>query len=263
MAFAAGALSKVLIGQTTAQLSSAAASGGVGPYTYQWYRSTTSGFTPGAGSLISGATSLALSDSGLLPGVIYYYEVVATDVGNSGATANSSQLAVATEPGLSQNQFAQSPIVGIVDLINSASNIIACQVDPSVSSPVYPGQGVKIVANTAGGTPKVAPVASKSDPVFGFAKFNIKDIQYASQGNPAVFVAAGQTLEVAMWGTCIWCYATGAVSQFAEVCLDPSYVGGVQAVGNSATIVGMAIDGSASGGLIRVMLTPNPAYATA
>lgn len=253
MSFAAGALSKVLVGQSTAQLSSAVATGGTGPYTYQWYRSTTTGFTPGAGNLISGATSLALSDSGLIPGTTYYYKVIATDTGNSNVTATSSQLTVGTEAGLSQNQFAQSPIVGVVDMKVGPTNVIAAQVDSSVVSSILPGQGVKIVASTAGGIPKVAPVSANNDPAIGFAAFNVKDLQYV----------AGQNLEVALWGTVIWCWATAAIVQFAQVCLDVTYVGGVQPTGGTATAMGWAFDGCAAAGLIRVMLLPNASFATA
>jgi len=259
MTYAAGALSKVLVGQSNVNLSSAVATGGTGPYTYQWYRSTTTGFTPGAGNIITGATSLTLADSGLLAGTTYYYVVVATDTGNSNVTANSSQLTVATEAGQSPNQFAQTQLVGLVDLRVGATNVVPMQVDVSVGTSaapynvIYPGQAVKIVANTSGGTPKVAPISSKSDAAIGFVIYNIKDIQYV----------AGQNLEVAMWGSVIWLYATGAITQFAEVCLDNTFVGGCQATGNSATWIGWAIDGCSAAGLIRVMLMPNVAYATA
>lgn len=257
MSLAAGALTKTLVGSSTAYLTSAVATGGTGPYTYQWYRSQTSGFSVGAGNIITGATALTLSDSGLLANNTYYYKVVATDTGNSNVTATSTQLLVLTEPSLSPNQFAQSQVVGLVDMKIGPTNLIACQVDVSVGSSatpqIYPGQGVKIVANTSGGIPKVAPISSKSDSCIGFAAFNIKDLQYV----------AGQNLEVAMWGTVIWCFATGAVTQFAEVCIDPTYVGGVQATGNTATFIGWAMDGAAAAGMIRVMLMPNIAYATA
>jgi hypothetical protein len=261
MALTAGALSKVLVSQSTASLSSTAASGGTGPYTEQWYRSTVTGFTPGAGTLVPGGTSLSLLDSGLVPGTVYYYVVVYTDVGAS-TTINSAQLSVAMEPGLLPNQFAQGNIVGIVDMKVGPTNVIAAQVDLSVTSVIYPGQAVKIVPNTAGGTPKVAPITLKSDPAIGFAIFNIKDIQYASPGNPAAFASAGQTLSVALMGTIIWCYATSAVTQFQDVCIDPTYVGGVQPAGNSATRIGWAFDGSAAAGLVRVMILQNSTYAT-
>ncbi len=253
MSVTAGALSKTLVGQTTAQLTSAAATSGTSPYTYQWYQSTVNGFSAGAGNLVSGQTGLVANFSGLIPGQTYYYLVIATDTGAGNATSTSAQLTAIQEPGLSQNQFAQSPIVGVVDMSVGPTNIIAAQVDQSVTSQIYPGQAVKIVANNSGGIPKVAPIAAKGDAAIGFAKFTIKDLQYV----------AGQNLEVAMWGTVIWCYATGAITQFAEVCIDPTYVGGVQATGNTATFIGWAMDGAAAAGLIRVMLMPNIAYATA
>jgi hypothetical protein len=253
MALAAGALSKVLVGQSVANLSSAVATGGTGPYTYQWYESTTSGFTPGAGNIVTGQTALTASFSGLSGGTNYYFVVVATDTGNGNATANSAQLTVATEPSLSQNQFALQTIVGIVDMKVGPTNVMAAQVDVSVTTQIFAGQAVKIVANTNGGILKVAPISSKSDAAIGVAIFNFKDIQYV----------AGQNLEVAFFGTIVWQYATGAITQFAQVCLDPTYVGGVQATGNTATWIGWAYDGAASAGLIRVMLLQNAAYATA
>lgn len=259
MAVTAGALSKTLVGSTTAVLSSAAATLGTGPYTYQWYRSTTSGFTPGAGNLISGATALTLNDSGLQPNTSYYYVVVVTDTGAGNATADSTQMTVLTEPLQNQNQFAQSSIVGLVDLRVGPTNTVSAQVDASVaiaSAPynvISPGQGVKVVANTSGGILKVAPVQSKSDPCIGFVVYNVKDIQYS----------AGQNMEIALWGTVIWLFATGAITQMGEVCLDPTYVGGVQASGNSATLMGMAYDGCSGAGPIRVMLLPNASFATA
>jgi hypothetical protein len=256
MTQSAGALTKVLIGSTTANLSSAVATGGTGPYTYQWYRSTVSGFTPGAGNIISGATALTLADSGLLSGTQYWYEVMTTDTGNSNATAGSAQLSVLTQPALLPNQFQQQALIGIIDLKLGSTNVIACQVAPSASGagvPVFPGQGVKIVANTNGGVPQVQAISAKGDPCLGFVRFNQKDLQYG----------LNQMLEVAMWGSVIWLYATGAITQFAEVCLDSTFIGGVQATGNTATIVGQAIDGAASAGMIRVLLIPNATFATA
>ena len=115
MATTAGALSQVSVGSTVASLSSAAATGGTGPYTYQWYRSTVSAFTPGAGNIISGATALTLSDSGLIPNTQYYYKVVATDSGSVSGT--SAQLGVVTGlPAMSPNQFLQSSLLGMIDM---------------------------------------------------------------------------------------------------------------------------------------------------
>ena len=259
MSVTAGALTKTQIGNSTAYLTSAVATGGTGPYTYQWYRSTTTGFTPGAGNILTGQTALTLLDSGLSAGTTYYYVVVATDTGASNATSDSTQLTVVTEPSQSPNQFAQTLLTGLVDMRVGPTNIVAAQVDASVGTAaapfnvILPGQAVKLVTNTNGGIPKVAPIQSKSDSVWGFAIFNVKDISYS----------AGQNLEVAQWGTVMWLYATGAITQGAEVCVDPTFIGGVQGTGSTATFVGQAFDGASAAGLIRVMLFPNIAYATA
>lgn len=57
----------------------ASPAGGVPAYGYQWYRSTTTGFTPGAGNIVSGATSATLADTGLTEGTTYYYVCRVTD----------------------------------------------------------------------------------------------------------------------------------------------------------------------------------------
>ena len=254
MAVTAGSLSQVAVAATTINASISPGTGGIVPYAYQWYRSTTSGFTPGAGNSIAGATAVSLADSGLTPNTKYYYEVIVTD--STASTASSSQIAiVTTAPVLSQNAFSQAPFVGVVDLTVGSTNVIGAQIDASAGTNVYyPGQFVKIVANNNGGLPKVIGCAAKGDAAIGAIRFNVKDISYG----------AGQNCEIAMFGTVMWFYATGAITQFAEVCLDTVSPGGVQATGNTATFVGVAIDGAAAAGtLIRVMLVPNPAYATA
>jgi lysophospholipase L1-like esterase len=73
-------------------MSATAASGGTAPLTYQWYRSTTANFTPGAGNLLAGATSLTLADSASLTAdTPYYYVCRATD--GASQTADSNQVA--------------------------------------------------------------------------------------------------------------------------------------------------------------------------
>jgi lysophospholipase L1-like esterase len=71
-----------------------APSGGTPPRTYQWYLSTTSGFTPGAGNLVSGATSLTPSFTGLAARTTYYAICRTTDA--TSATADSNQLSFTT-----------------------------------------------------------------------------------------------------------------------------------------------------------------------
>lgn len=244
MATTAGALSKLSVGSNTAQLSSAAATGGTAPYTYQWYRSTTSGFTPGGGNILTGQTALTLNDSGLIPNTTYYYEVIATDSGS--VAGSSAQLAVTTTPStLSQNAFMQSTTLGVVDL-KFGGRVVSAQIDFSQSGLLYPGQAVKVV-DSADGVPKVIACTANSDVVFGFIAFNFKDQSYI----------AGQACEIVMEGF-VYLYTTTAVPRGSRVTLDVAAPGSVGVlVGSSgAEIVGFAFDKApASGSLIRVHVT--------
>ena len=77
---------------TTINLSCTAATGGTNPLTYQWYRSTSATFTVGAGTLLSGATSLTLADTtALVADTIYFYVCRVTDA--VAATADSRRVA--------------------------------------------------------------------------------------------------------------------------------------------------------------------------
>lgn len=250
MSVTAGALSQVSVTDTKANLLSAAASGGTGSYTYQWYRSTTTGFSPGGGSLISGATSLALADSGLIPNTAYFYVVVATDTGAGNATSNSSQLAVTTAAqSLSPNQFAQNALCGQIDM-RFPYNTVSVQIDVSQVGSLYPGAAVKMV-DSAGGIPKVIGCAADSDEVMGFINFDVKTVQFV----------AGSLAEISMAGNVIYLFATGAIGRGVLVSLDLTTMGGVRAAaGNTGDdIVGWAFDkAAAAGSLIRVFLkTPS------
>jgi hypothetical protein len=247
-AVVAGALSLISIQSTTASLSSAVATGGTGPYTYQWYRSTTSGFTPGGGNLIAGATALTLNDSGLIPNTSYFWKVVATD--SLAATGTSSQLAASTSvPVLNPNQFQLSPFLGQIDL-RFDYNTTSALIDVSQSTPLYAGSAVKVV-DSADGVPKVVGCAANSDEVWGFINFDIKTVQFL----------AGVPCEVSQKGNVMFLYATTAISRSAQVQLDLSTNGGVAAVvpSSGADIVGYAFDKAAApGALIRVAIqTPS------
>lgn len=254
MALTAGLLSVISKTQNTTALLSAAATGGTGPYTYQWYRSTVSGFTPGAGNIIAGATALTLNDSGLIPGTQYYYEVIATDTGNGNVTAGSAQLPVLTTPPIqSQNQFAMTSQLGMLDM-RFDYDTVAVQIDVSQATPLFAGAAVKVV-DSVDGVPKVVGCAANSDEVFGFINFDIKTMSYV----------AGVNAEISMSGNYIYLYATTSIPRGTQVQLDLTTNGGVAAkVGSSgADIVGFAYDKAVNPGtLIRVKLTV-PSFAKA
>lgn len=96
MTLTAGTLSLVTVGNNSDSLSATAATSGTTPYSYQWYRSTSSNFSPGSGNAVSGATALTLNDTGLVPGTQYYYKMVVIDSAATPASASYSQLPVLT-----------------------------------------------------------------------------------------------------------------------------------------------------------------------
>ena len=231
-AITAGALSKVLIGSSTASLSSAAATGGSGTFTYQWHRSTTTGFTPATSTAIAGATALTLADTGLNPSTAYFYKVEITDAGSS-ISAASSQLEVDTsQANPSPNQFAQGTLLGTVDQAFNY-NTRAVQIDVSSAGGLKPGQAVKIV-NSQYGVPKVVECSADSDNVFGFINYNFKNVVFN----------AYDRCEVSCDGNVQYLTATAAIARGAKVQLDLTYVGGVITVtgASGAQICGTAYD---------------------
>lgn len=253
MATTAGALSQVSVGSTTASLSSAVATAGTAPYTYQWYRSIVSGFTPGGGNIISGATSLTLNDTGLTPSTQYYYKVVATDSSATPVTGTSAQLAVSTtQAELQQNQFALSELVGTTDL-RFNGDTISVQVDASQATALVAGEAVKVV-DSADGVPKVVAISAITDEVFGFVNFDIKSKSFP----------AGSRCEISQAGNVMYLYATAAIARGARVYSALSTKGGVQPTVSTANYVGYAIDkASTAGQLIRVKLVcPSFTYAS-
>lgn len=233
------------------QLSVAAAAGGTAPYTYQWYKSFTTGFTPGAAYLIPGATALTLTDQNLLPNTNYFYKVVATD--SVAATGTSAEKEVTTADGtaLEINSFQQSPILGQVDM-GYNTNTLSVVLDSSVGTThVLPGTAVKQVAPTgvtAGSglntVPHVVPCSADDDDVLGFIQFSMKD-QFFVGASPCE-ISADQNVQYQM------ATANGVAGDDAQ--LDLSVVGGVQSVVGSsgATVVGKFVDTPVVGNLARV-----------
>lgn len=256
MTLTAGVISFVSDTSSSINVSATAASGGTGPYTYQWYMSTTTGFTPGGGNIVAGATSLTLAVTGLLPNIGYYFKVVATDTGHSNDTIEYTQLLVTTpSQQLNPNQFAQSNVLGAIDL-RFPYNSVSVQIDVSQASALYAGDAVKIV-DSADGVPKVVGCSANADEVMGFINFDIKTKSFV----------AGSMAEISMGGNVMYLYATGAIARGVQVQLDllTGGHGGVKTITGSsgADIVGWAYDKStASGQLIRVFLK-TPSFAKA
>ena len=79
MPFLPGSTTIVAVSRTTITLQATPPTGGIGPYTYQWNRSTQYNFVPSAATVVAGQTTLTLNDSNLAENTPYYYVLVATD----------------------------------------------------------------------------------------------------------------------------------------------------------------------------------------
>jgi hypothetical protein len=251
MATTAGAITQVSIGSTTASLVVGAATAGTAPYTYQWYRSTTNAFTPGAGNIIAGATALTLNDSGLIPSTQYYYKNIAID--SVAAASTSAQSALLTlAPSLAQNQFDVAPFLGQLDM-RFNSDTIAVEIDASQATPLACGAAVKVV-DSFSGVPKIIGCAANSDQCIGFINYDIKSKAFN----------AFDKAEVSLAGNVLYLYATTAIPRFAQVTLDITSPGGVglKVAASGATIMGFALDKANAGQLIRIRLQ-SPTYTVA
>jgi hypothetical protein len=262
MSLTAGALTQVSVSQYSDSLSSAVATLGSAPYTYQWYRNVTG--TATIGSAVSGATALTLSDSSLIPGTVYYYHVIVTDT--AAAVATSAALTVTTlNPGvLNPNQFAETALLGVLDQRYNY-NVKEIEIDATQTGTLYAGQAMKFASGPSlGGVPSMVACTAKTDVCQGFIVYDVKNQGFAAAPAAGAYnFGTNSRCELAQGGCVIYLYATGAITRGAQVCLDTTSPGGVQATGATAEVVGWAYDGAtAAGQLIRVQLT-TPSYATA
>jgi len=250
MAYVMGTVAPGTPTDTGVILNWGAASGGTGPYSYKVYRSTATGFTPGAGNLIAtlGVGILTYTDSGLIPNTQYYYVVRSVDTGNGNATADATQVGALTAPqSISLNQFAQTPYIGVLDQSYNydTQNVI---VDPTLAltTKVYPGMAVKKVnpSGEAGNqTPMITPCTSAADAIAGFVQYSIKDS----------FFTAGMQCTISQKGNVQYLFATanGNVDDYGEI--DLATVGGVKTgTPSDANIVAVQfIDQPVQGQLVR------------
>jgi hypothetical protein len=119
---------------TTTSLATTAPTGGIAPYSYKWYRSTTSGFTPDPSTLITG-TSDTLDDTGLNPSTTYYYKVVYGDSTNPDQSITSSQFSVTTDaaPPVT-NSGGGTSSGGTIDAVTPVASTVATTTTSSDST---------------------------------------------------------------------------------------------------------------------------------
>lgn len=155
-------------------------------------------------------------------------------------------------PSLNQNQFAQTPLLGQVSLVVNPS-IISVKINPeSVSAKLQAGQAVKLIAGTSAEILVDVPTSDTDGPVLGVIIYNPRKNIYA----------AGDTVEIATAGSCVFMEAGAAINRGAKV--STTYSGPTVVTNNTAgkQITGVAFDQAANAGdLIRVMVQPstNPA----
>jgi large repetitive protein len=144
-----GTASTTSQGNTIATVTCTAATGGSGGYTYQWYRSTTSGFTPGGGNIVSGATSLTLNDTGLTNGTTYYYKLVSTDSDSQTVTSNQTS---ATPAAASLSVSPTSVVVNSTNQTLILTGVGTSWTTGTPGSPTFTVSGGTITAQTVNST---------------------------------------------------------------------------------------------------------------
>lgn len=147
---------------------------------------------------------------------------------------------------LNQNQFAMEPVQGDTEGTLHGS-VFPCQVSGSAGAAIVPGEAVKC-EDSAGGVPKVLPLAANTDKTFGFAIRTLKDINFA----------ALDFVEIAGFGTLMYMTAGAAVARMAKLEVVYTTKKVITSVGVNP-VVGYAFDkATADGDLIRVLIsTPN------
>lgn len=149
------------------------------------------------------------------------------------------------------NSFGQTPIDGELDLTAAGGNVFSARVSNNIGSGVtlIAGQAVKVDTATPGtsqdGVFPVLPLASNSDPLFGFVKYSIKDAAFA----------VNQRLEVATTDCVMFKTANGAINRMSAVEYDTS-TNDVIAWAGVNPIAGFAFDAAINvGDLIRVRIS--------
>lgn len=156
---------------------------------------------------------------------------------------------------LTQNQFAQLPVLGQLDELGFGSNVIAAAVSNSATGalvPLVPGQPVK-VANEGSPLPTVLPLAANSDVTDGFIAYNVKDAAFA----------ADQRLELAIGGSVMYMNSGAAITRWGQVEVVYNTVGNVIASAGVNPVIGFAFDqATAANQLIRVYIENTAEVAT-
>ncbi len=144
---------------------------------------------------------------------------------------------------LNQNQFAITPIQGMLDLAGFGSNVLEGVVSNTQATVLIPGQAVA-VANELTGPPSVISLSGNTVAANAFVTYNLKDISYAA--NARVGLAIG--------GSVMYMTAGAAITRWAQIEVD-TVLNRVITNAGTNPVVGFAVDkATAAGQLIRVYI---------
>ena len=146
-----------------------------------------------------------------------------------------------------QNQFAQTPLLGQVDMLVNPSILSAKIYISSVATKLQVGQGFKLV-DQAGPEITVDQVANDSELVFGVSVYNPRKQTYSP----------GDTIELALEGSIVYLETSAAIARGAKVQLDPTgpTISTLNDYPNNY-MIGICLDKpTASGQLARVLIKP-------
>jgi len=153
------------------------------------------------------------------------------------------------------NQFAQTPVVGELDLqTNPNPATFTCKFkdkSETADTTLVPGEGAMLVdlaaADIAGSPPIVDERGAVGDPIFGVKVFTTKK-------NAAV---DGEIVQIAGEGAVMFLNTEAAVLRGAKLSLVLGTPGNVETIAATGEVVGVALDKAAGADeIIRVLIKP-------
>lgn len=151
------------------------------------------------------------------------------------------------------NQFAQTFVQGQLDL-EFAGSVVGAAIGSGVVTPVIAGQALKLEASAVNsdGAPKLVPLTSNTDNIYGFAVRNLKDQSFPA--NARIELALANSVMVMTANTSSPTIPRGSPVEFDYVTNTVLAWAGVNPV------CGFAYDSAvAAGDLLRVYISP-PAF---
>lgn len=146
-----------------------------------------------------------------------------------------------------QNQFAQTPLLGQVDLVSGPNNVFAARIDPSSTATAAQLQaGVPFKIVDVQGNDIIVDVAAITEQAIGVMIYNPRKNQYA----------AGDIIELAGRGSVVYLETSAAIARGANV--QAATATGLIATRTSTNFrVGKVLDKpTAANVLARVLIDP-------